>query len=300
MAVDVRYLRQLVDPPQRTPMPYGLFTVVEARHDGGSHWKNGVEWQPLCGGSGTTFDYCVTGGPGPGFIPTGQRLNRAANPFTVYAEMDCSLPSGNVWGGYYEDVQELLKLTEQYQVEQSFWTGLIGGPGGLTNQVYPHLASNTTVLQSVTGSNATITLQPAATVVVTGAVSATRGIGLLEAAVSGCYDGEAVLHVPNQAIPVMASNVLFFRDGNVLRTFNGNKVVAGAGYGGNTGPDGTPAAAGTAWVYATGAMFMYQGDISVMPQESTLDRSNNTVHAIAQRTYVLGWDCCLYAVQINI
>lgn len=295
--ITYRYLRKFVDPPTRTPMPYGLFTVVEPRDDGDPHWKNGVEWQPLCGGSSTTFDYCVTGGAAPPLVDTGGRDTRAATPFTVYAEIDCS-PVGTQWDQGLEDARKLLELTEQYQVERAFWTGLNQGLAGPAS-VYPHLAANVAVVDPVQGSNLQVVLQPAATVVTGSAVGATQGIGALEAALAQCYDGEAVLHVPVQAIPVMASNVLFYRDGNALRTFNGNRVVAGAGYA-NTSPSGVAAPAGTAWIYATGALFMYKGGVEQFTREQSLDRNTNTFKAIAQRTYVLGWDCCLFAVLINI
>ena len=295
--VNYRYLRKFVDPPVRTPMPYGLFSAVQPRDDGDNHWKNGVEWQPLCGGSGTTFDPCITGGSlGPAFADTGGRDTRAATPFTVFAEIDCS-PVGTQWDEGMADAEKLLELTEQYQVERAFWTGQVAG---LNNIVYPHLAANTAVVDTPPGgSNLQVVLQPAATIVTGTAISATQGIGMLEAALAQCYDGEALLHVPVQAIPIMASNVLFFRDGNALRTFNGNRVIEGAGYA-NTSPAGAAAPNGQAWIYATGAAFMYKGAISSFTREESLDRNVNTLKAIAQRTYVLGWDCCLFAVLINI
>lgn len=297
--VSARYLRRFVPPPPRTPMPYGLLEAVDLRTDADPHWQAGVEWQPLCGGSSTTFDFCVTGGAPPRLADTGGRDMRAALPFTVYAEIDCS-PVGPTWDNEMNDARRLLELTEQYQVERAFWTGQITGLTGLENRVMPHLAANTAVTEQIGGSPSNlITLQTAATVVSGSAVAATAGIGALEAALAACYDGEAILHVPVQAIPVMASNVLFYRDGPALRTFNGNRVVAGAGYA-NTSPSGVPAAPGTAWIYATGALFAYKSDVKQFTREQSLDRSVNTLKAIAQRNYVLGWDCCHFAVLINV
>jgi hypothetical protein len=83
-----------------------------------------------------------------------------------------------------------------------------------------------------------------------------------------------------------------------MTTKNGNKVAIGGGYPGS-GPDGAPRAANTTWLYATGNVFGYRSNVRVRaPQGAeSIDRSNNTIKMIAERTYVLGWDCCHFAVQ---
>lgn len=296
--VSSRPLRMLVESPSRVPMPYGIFTVVQDRSNevaGDPHLLLGVEYQPLCGGSGTTFDYCVTGGPGPGFFPTVTRNFRAATPFTVFAEEQCT-PVGGVWDEAYDQVASILETTEQYQVERAFWTGQVGG---LDNQAFPHLAANVATTQSVVTGGLQVTLQTAASVVTGGPVSASVGIGLLEAALAACYDGQGILHVSETAIPALANLNMLYREGKNLKTHNGNIIVAGAGYTGSS-PSGVTPAPGTTWMYATGQMFMYRGPIKTFSRESSLDRNLNTFTAVAQRTYVLGWDCCHFAVQINV
>lgn len=294
MPVSTRPLRMLVDPPRRQPMPFGIFTVVDERPVDDPHLLQGVEYQPLCGGAGTTFDYCVTGGPGPGFYPTASRQMRAATPFTVFSELQCS-PVGDTWDQAYKDVTDILATTEQYQVERALWTGEVGG---LANQMYPHLAANAAVTAPIVAGGLTTTLQTQAVIVSGGPVSAATGIGLLEGALGACYDGVGVLHVPETAIPALANLNMIFRDGKNLRTHNGNLVVAGAGYTG-TSPAGVSPTPGTTWMYATGQFFLYRGSIKTFTRESSLNRATNTFTAVAQRTFVLGWDCCHFAVQIN-
>ena len=294
MAVSSRPLRMTVDPPRRQPMPYGIFTVADERPLDDPHILQGVEYQPLCGGASTTFDYCVTGGPGPGFSPTVSRGMRAATPFTVYSELVCS-PVGETWDQSYKDVSDILMTTEQYQVERALWTGQIAG---LDNQMYPHLAAGVAVTTPLVTNGLQLTLQTAAVSVTGSPVSAATGIGLLEGALGACYDGVGVLHVPEAAIPALANLNMIYRDGKNLRTHNGNLVVAGAGYAG-TSPLGVAPSASTTWMYATGQFFMYRGPIKTFTRESSLNRSTNTMTAVAQRTYVLGWDCCHFAVQIN-
>ena len=296
MAVSNRPLRMLVDPPRRQPMPYGLFTVVDERPVDDPHILLGVEYMPLCGGAGTTFDYCVTGGPGPGFYQTASRTLRGALPFTVFSEVDCA-PVGDFWDEAYADAENILQTTEQYQVERAFWTGQAGG---LDNQVYPHLAANAAVTSPTVTNGLTLTLQTQAVIVSGGPLSPVAAIGLLEGALAACYDGQAVLHVPETAIPALANlNMLRERAGK-LYTQNGNLIVAGAGYTG-TSPTGTTPPPGTTWMYGTGQLFMYRGPVRRVAREvESLDRSTNTLKARAYRTYVLGWDCCHFAVQINV
>lgn len=293
MPVSSQPLRMLVDPPSRQPMPYGIFTVVNDRPVDDPHILMGVEYRPLCGGSGTTFDYCVTGGPGPGFYPTGARTMRAATPFTVFSEVQCS--TIDAWDIANTDAEELLKSTEQYQVERALWTGQVGG---LDNQMYPHLAANSAVTQSLVTNGLQVTLQTQAVIVSGGPLSAATAIGLLEGALGACYDGQGVLHVPESVIPALANLNMIFRNGKNLMTHNGNLVVAGAGYTGSS-PLGVAPTPGSTWMYATGQFFMYRGPIKTFARETELNRTNNTLTAVAQRTYVMGWDCCHFAVQIN-
>ena len=62
--------RLYVSPPLLAAVPYGLLSVVQARFDEADpHWRSGVQWQPLCGAAGSTYDPCLavtgTGGPPP-------------------------------------------------------------------------------------------------------------------------------------------------------------------------------------------------------------------------------------------
>jgi len=276
-------------------MPYGLFTVVDERPVDDPHLLQGVEYQPLCGGAGSTFDYCVTGGPGPGFYPTGSRQFRGATPFTVFTEIDCA-PVGDTWAQAGEDAKNLLMTTEEYQVERAFWTGQVGG---LDNQMYPHLAANAAVTTPVVTNGLQVTLQTQAVIVSGGPLSPVAAIGLLEGQIAACYVGQAVIHVPETAIPALANLNMLRERGGGLYTQNGNRLVAGSGYPG-TSPSGVTPQAGTTWMYATGQLFMYRGPIQIVArEEASLDRSTNTLKMRAYRTYVLGWDCCHFAVQIN-
>lgn len=288
--------RKYVDPPTRQPLPYSLVQMAEWRNDSDPHWQGGIEWQSLCGNSATALDYCVTGAALPAAkVDTGGRDLRGANPFTVYAEVDCS-PVGQHWDRGMADARRLLEDSEAHEVERAFWTGTAAG---VTNTVYPRLAADADVYDS-TSSVMRVQLQAAA-VVVTGSTGVTPalGMGALEDAAADCYHGVATIHVPIIAIASLMHRGIIQRDGARLRTISGNTVIAGAGYQ-NTSPAGVAAGVGQAWLYATGQVFGYRSAVKTFVREQSFDRSTNTLKAIAERTYVLGYECCLHAVLINI
>jgi len=286
--------------PVFTPLPFGLLATFadELRSDVDGHWQNGITYEPLCGVSSTTYEKCfsVTGAgfalapTPPPKVATASLSTRGATPFTVFTEVDCSA------NGFWDRAETLvgagLNRTEQLQVERAFWTGVAGG----RSVVWPHLAANAIVLDETN-----ITIQTAATTVSGGAAvtyDVVEGIGRLEAEIGACYDGVPTLHVPLVLLEAFAANMMLIRDGNRYRTPAGSIVVFGAGYPG-TAPDGSAPPVGTTWVYATGAMVIYRGNLRVIPRDQSIDRAENTVKAIAERTYVIGWDCCHFGARIS-
>lgn len=285
--------RQIVDAPAFTLLPYGLWDAVEQRSPGDPHWQNGVTWVERCPDGGTTYDEClsVTGTGAPPPEPPAKADNvdqtfRGATPFTVVAEFDCT-PVGLADAATV--AADALDRVEQQQVEAAFWTGTAAGQ----QVVFPHLAADTEVLDSHD-----IVLQPTASVCVTGQ-DAAYALGALEACLADCYAGQGLIHVPRDAEPTLAAwNLLEKRDGGLFTTA-GNRVVVGGGYTGS-GPDGTAATAGTSWIYATGAAFGYRSDVRITSPRESIDRSTNTMRMIAERTYVLGFECCLIAANMTL
>jgi hypothetical protein len=53
-------------------------------------------------------------------------------------------------------------------------------------------------------------------------------------------------------------------------------------------------------MYMTPPIFGYRSDVRTFPRVETMDRSVNTVFAIAERNYLLGYDCCLHAVPVAL
>jgi hypothetical protein len=293
--------RQIVNGPSFTPLPNFLWDAAQHPEADGPHWQQGITWQDPCGGASTVMEECIavtgTGGTPAAqgsMASTSTLLNRGATPFTVYAEFDCS-PVGQ---DYLTDkAADALARNEAYQVSHAFWTGTAGSSGGTAQTtVWPHLAANTT-LDDAQG----IRLQSAASPLVTGGDDAAVVLGQIESSLAQCYGGQGVIHIPYTALPTFTSRMLILPESPTgpLRTLAGNLVVPGTGYTGSS-PAGAAPAAGTTWIYATGAVLGYRSDVFVRPFPGTFDRAENTVHYMASRTYLFGFECCHYAALVTL
>lgn len=298
-------MRLVVEPPVFQPSPYGLLTVADPRPTTDPHWQMGITYVDTCGGAGVTLDPCTTSAPAitgagsiPSKAPTTTRSMWGATPFTIFVEVDCS--PVDFWERREDVMRQALNRFESFQVERTFWTGLAperNNSGGTANGVFPHLAANAAVIE--TGNiGPAITLQQAATVPTGAALNAVDALGVLEGALAGCLNGTGTIHVPQALAPTLA--LLLQKQGNRLVTPNGNTVAIGAGYPG-TSPSGTAPALGTAWMYATGPVIMYRSEPNMRLLEGggLLNRSIDTVKAIVERTYLLAYDCCLFAQLVN-
>lgn len=291
--------RMIVEPPVFTPLSYGLLNAVDYPPSGDGHWQNGVTFESIClnGQGDTTYDECIAvtgvGGlappPPPPFSDNVDKVFRGATPFTTWVEFDCS-PIGNI--DAVKRLNDAFARADSWQVERAFWTGVAANRA----VVWPHLAANAD-LADPQG----IMLQTEA-VIVTGSASpmdAVEALGAIEKGMADCYNGVGVIHIPQGAVPSFDKWGLLRTNGPTLRTLNGNKVAVGAGYPG-TGPDGSVPAAGTSWIYGTGAVFAYKGDVRTSTPNESIDRARNTIHMIGQRTWLLGWDCCQVAALVQL
>lgn len=256
----------IVAAPARTPLPFGLFSVVTFRDDGTDRWAAGVEMEDLIGCGPLTGvghgGYCadpedVTGLPlefdqsGAGFA--------AASPFTIVGHHKCS-PVGNAG----PSVAEARLLTfEERAVEHAFATGLLG---------------NTPTLRGATA----LTSAP---------VPAKTAVGLLEEWSATEYGTQGVIHAP-RSVPATD----FRQAGLAYRTPLGTPTVFGSGYDGS-GPDGEPAPAGARWIYITPPLAAYR---SVVETHQLFDPSVNDLIAYAQRDYLIGMNDCGVAAALVI
>lgn len=285
--------------PRFTPLRYGLLSAADEVPTTGedTKWQQGTVFQgDLCAVPAT-----VTGGPcrttSITKSPTVTGIpSTAAEPFSVYAWLACS-PVGH--GDQLEDLirrtRLLLTNGEGRAVENVFWTGQASN--GI---VRPHLAEDTPSDATAMGAM-TVELQTAATVVSGSPVSPVVALSLLEGELAECYGGEGVIHVPAGAIAHLSNLGMIRAEGATLRTLLGNKIAAYAS-GNRQGPTGVAPGAGLAWWYATGnVVFRRSGikELGTRPADFVGRADNSTVYVV-ERTYVLDWDCCHLAVQVQM
>lgn len=283
--------RDWTTPPKFEPLQYRLRDAVDGPHLYKGHQKQGVMFTPdSCSFPLETSATCVSG-IGALKTTTGSNPNRGADSFAVYTWLDCSLV-----GLSYEELRaRTMRAHEnnaQTVVERVFWSG------GDFNTVQ-HLAEDAAVTEVVGGS--TVSLQTAATVIVTGAVDVVEAIGRLEQAMAGCYGGTPLIHMQRGVTAHLAANHILEKKGPRLLTPNGSIIVPAPGYPG-TSPAGTTPTAGTTWLYATGSVKMLQSppiDFTGSAAE-ILGRSTNDTTLIIEQRFTFAWDCCHFAIPVSL
>jgi hypothetical protein len=295
--------RAIVSPPRKEGLEYGLLSVVEDRSNPDPHWRNGVTWQNVCPDINSTYEACLMGNAlgipvsgvatAPEKAATSSRSGWGATPFTLKQQINCSPP------GFWEDADEfVLKAfneTEEVGVAEVFSTGIVGGQA----LQYPHLYASAAVVDSSAPFVANLQLS-AANVGPTGggSLDIVEALGKLEQALGACVHGVGVIHVAAELVPHLRANHLITEEGSVLRTYNGHKVAASPGYSGAS-PAGV-VQVGVSWMYGTGPVFLYKGRPRFIgSEEASLDRTVNTLMRLYERTYVIGYDCCLFAVPVS-
>jgi hypothetical protein len=114
------------------------------------------------------------------------------------------------------------------------------------------------------------------------------GLGYVEQVLAETYGGQGVIHMSRLTATFLWEYLTV--QGGKLVTKLGTPVISGAGYDNYIGdpPNNYK-------MFVSGPVVLYRGDIDT--RENALDRSTNQTSIIAQRDYVLGWDCVAYGVE---
>lgn len=271
-----------VPAPAIEPYKYGLFSVAQLpAEETDPHWQCGVEYEPFsCDKSQAVGDYCETPAPAPKVVAEGVDLVNGT-PFTIFDGFNCKVV-GRSEADIMERARQALALGERRAVEEAYWTGSQGNR--------PRLADPSAVVLNAVPAPA-----------VADALAPVAGLAALENYLGGNYGGTGIIHGARGTSALFARESLAYPDGTVLRTIVGTPLAFGGGYT-NTGPDGTPAPPGTAWLYATGNVVIRRSEVWVNPDSvaQALNRVNNRVTLLAERTYVVTHECLLAAVLITI
>lgn len=189
-----------------------------------------------------------------------------AGPFNVYIVRECRAVGDS--NRAKAKAQEMLTNAEERGAEKEVWTRIV--------------AAATTA-----GTN----LTPGTL------VSPEHSLAILEEWMKERYDGAPVIHVSSDLGSILATKGAIERHGTHMETKTGSWVVVGAGYP-RTGIGGAPAA-GTEWMFATGGVFVDRGQSFVQGPYMVQTPLDNTQIVLAERTYVVGWDCTPAGIRAN-
>lgn len=117
------------------------------------------------------------------------------------------------------------------------------------------------------------------------------GLGYVEQVLAEKYGGQGVIHMSRLAATMLTHDLHV--EGGRLFTVMGTPVVAGGGY--DAIGDDVP---NTGLIFGSGPLVLYRGDVDT--NQSAVDKSNNQVSIVAQRDYVLGWDCLVVAAEVTL
>lgn len=117
------------------------------------------------------------------------------------------------------------------------------------------------------------------------------GLGWIEQQLAEQYGSMGVIHMNRYAATALALHLRI--ESGTMRTILGTPVIVGGGY----DPTPTPIT-DTAILFGSGPVAMWRGDIDT--RESAVDKALNDVSIVAQRDYVIGWDCVAVSAEIAL
>ena len=272
-------------PTSSLPLRYGIFAAANGPLDLPVHGRNGgVHYQTALCGEGFGYEVeCIDDQDSKAAAWTENGLTTVTGlPFIVFATMQC----GSVGYTNTEEeafILERLKGVEQSVVEEVFSTSALGqGPGLVAADG----------ITTVTGAGDSV-------VNVLSELERARYCGFTGNLTQ--YGPPGILHV---AIPVLnalkAEHVVEW-DGTRWRTPMGT-VVSGGCYA-NNDPAGAAPADGVFWMYLTGQTTIWRtpdSDVQIAPVEGSLDRTTNQYMMLAEREYVVAYECGGFAKAVTL
>lgn len=271
-----------VDAPPAAAPRVSILTGAQLPDDA-ERWQNGITYSSEACPGVVLADPC-----GPDTVTVvepGDPDDTEVRP--VYATTLYRCTARGVRGEYAARARRALDLATPYAIERELATGELAAAAAVAggyDDTNPRLQAGADVTD----------LTPAG-----GAVPPARALALLENALGDLLrGGQGTIHARRGAAAILP-NVT--RDGNVLSTRVGTRVIAGAGYPG-AGPDGTPSADGETWLYGTGltSVRLYAPELpSDNDVAATLRREVNQVEIMARRLFAASFDgCALVAVRM--
>lgn len=241
----------VVTAPKIVPSAFGLLVVAKPENSTDENmWIRGFsqEWETEIYSATNWDDTDSTSGD----VVTAGPVNYydVIKPFFIEVSEDIST-MGFLGLDRFARLTRQTEGVSQHALEVELWDGAIRK--GETHDNKALSSSTATVLNTGT------------------ALSPRRALALLEHYIGQTSDGgeQGIIHMTRDTAALLASNsnMLFHEtDKEHLQTLGGTPVVVGSGYSGN-GPDGVTGAAASdtnKWMYATGTVKVYLGEVDVV------------------------------------
>ena len=265
--------RVYINAPTSTLPRYGLFSVATGplpipdihAEGGGLEWQTGLCALPY----GYAIDCADITPVAKTYLAGPTTVN--ADPFVLVSSLECG-SVGMDEATMRRILTERMNAGAQAAIENIFSSELFGQAPGLAN------ATGVATL--------------------TAATSFAGAIGALESWLYARYGPAGVIHIPaTYAFQVQSGGGLRW-DGRKWLTPLGTSVSFG-NYSGLAPGGGAPV--GDTTFYITGQVTIWQSPTDQMPSlAEALNRSTNQVDAIAERVYLLGYDCFVAGVDVTL
>lgn len=250
--------------PPHVQNAYGLFSVVNfLMNDDRPYWEaGGITWEAFKALLGAVGEAGSTTGIPKDTTSDDRWFDEpTASPFSVYGSFTAT-PIGL---GNLAEIQaralDLLLAGEQARVEYELWTGTSGGKPNLANNDGDSAAPAPTNLGSSTNP--------------------VEWVAMAEEFLANTYGNQGVIHMNRaNAIRARAARAIEPK-GSVMLTAAGTPVVVGTGYGSDL-------------VKASPAILGMRSEVFYSQNRADagdgLDVKQNNYYALAERTYLLGFD----------
>lgn len=280
----------LVKPPKIAATPrYGLLQVIDPVLITDPHAFAGpLEWeQDLCTSVESLIDNCP---PATGHTKSTERDLEfcSADPFVIKGSSTCSTV-GRRPEDAFETSRRRLLAWESHELERILWTGETAN-----GQVNPSFHNGNDECDLVPED-----VSPG------GPLNPAAAIALLEERLTDVVPGGGIIHAPHGLASFLSEQRLINHgcedDCSKYFTTTGTPIVLGAGYPG-TGPGGVSPEDGTTWVFATGPLGIWRGNMFSVPDNlsEAVNRNINDVTVFQERFYAVGFSCALFAVRVNL
>jgi hypothetical protein len=251
--------------PLPQPRQYTLLDAARETPQPNERWLGGITSEGYVPGPDSLFDPCSTGT---------DRVKPDANairvtPFGVFTVLLVGACTSVSIGPEPTDWTARLRLAFEAYEAEAVEDMLVSGGGFTTMGPY------------ITDANME-DLTPG-----TGPVAPVEGLALLEEEIA-TVGGGGIIHVTPLLATYLIDRGLISAARAQMQTGLGTRVAVGAGYAASAATTN----AGETWAYATGPVeYIREASPIVLPADysQALDRNNNDVMFIAERSYVLNW-----------